>query len=308
MDIRGLGYIGLHATDPDAWLNFGTRVCGLMPARLCPGPDGALEKSGDGRASDGTVRLKLDDRLWRLAVHPAKADGLAYLGLELATPDALREAGAELEDAGHEVSEGGAETAAARGVGALLEVDDPDGNRLELFAQPQRDGEFVSPAGAEFVTGNLGLGHIVLMSRDVDASLAFYLDVLGFRRSDLFRFAPGAAGHFLHCNQRHHSLAVFPSPGEPGAHHMMLEMTQLDHVGRALDRAMRDEVPITASLGRHKNDQNVSFYMRSPSGIQLEIGWGGRTVGDDWVENEFCDGDTWGHHGPLMQPPDAAAD
>ena len=276
---------------------------GADAARAGWGPGEERLRAG----SDGTVRLKLDDRLWRLAVHPAEADGLAYLGLELATPGALREAAVELEAAGFAVREGGAERAAARGVGKLLEVDDPDGNRLELFAQPSRDGEFVSPQGAEFVTGSFGLGHVVLMSQDVEASLAFYLDVLGFRRSDLFRFAPGMAGHFLHCNSRHHSLAIFPSPGATGAHHMMLEMTQLDHVGRALDRAMRDDVPITSSLGRHKNDQNVSFYMSSPSGIQVEIGWGGRTVGEDWVENEFCDGDTWGHHGPLMEPPDGSA-
>ena len=303
MDVRGLGYVGLNATDPGAWLEFGTRVCGLMPAKMRPGAGGALEKS-DGGAGDATVRLKLDEQVWRLAVHPAEADGLAYVGLELAGPGALREAADELASAGYAVREGDGDEAAQRGVGELVEVADPDGHRIELFARPRRDGGFVSPAGAEFATGPLGMGHVVLTSQDVDASLAFYLDVLGFRRSDLIRLAPGVAGHFLHCNPRHHSLAIFPAFGEPGAHHLMLEMTELDHVGRALDRATRDDVPITASLGRHKNDQNVSFYMCSPSGIQVEIGWGGRTVGPDWIENEFCDGDTWGHHGPLMEPPD----
>jgi hypothetical protein len=38
--------------------------------------------------------------------------------------------------------------------------------------------------------------------------------------------------------------------------------------------------------------------MQGPSGFDLEIGWDGVLVGDDWVENEFGGGgDEWGHHG-----------
>jgi hypothetical protein len=38
--------------------------------------------------------------------------------------------------------------------------------------------------------------------------------------------------------------------------------------------------------------------MQGPSRFDIEIGWDGLMVGDDWVEHEFAGGgDTWGHHG-----------
>ncbi len=39
MKVRGLGYIGVSATDPLAWLEFGNRIIGAMPARTIPGED-----------------------------------------------------------------------------------------------------------------------------------------------------------------------------------------------------------------------------------------------------------------------------
>ena len=78
----------------------------------------------------------------------------------------------------------------------------------------------------------------------------------------------------------------------------MLETTSLNDVGRALDRAIRRGVSITSSLGRHRNDETVSFYMQGPSRFDIEIGWDSVLVDDDWIEHEFAGGgDTWGHHG-----------
>ena len=83
-----------------------------------------------------------------------------------------------------------------------------------------------------------------------------------------------------------------------GLQHLMLETTRLDHVGQALDRAISRGVTITSGLGRHRNDETVSFYMQGPSGFDIEIGWDAVIVGDDWVEHEFAGGgDLWGHRG-----------
>ena len=61
---------------------------------------------------------------------------------------------------------------------------------------------------------------------------------------------------------------------------------------------MAQKVPISSGLGRHRNDKTVSFYMKGPSGFDVEIGWDALLVGDDWVEHEFAGGgDDWGHHG-----------
>ncbi len=52
----------------------------------------------------------------------------------------------------------------------------------------------------------------------------------------------------------------------------MLEVDQLDDVGRALERVRKHQAPLSATLGRHMNDQMVSFYVRSPGGFDVEFG------------------------------------
>jgi 2,3-dihydroxybiphenyl 1,2-dioxygenase len=291
MELRGLGYVGVNAPDPAAWARFATDVCGLMLAPSVPGKPG----DAPGLGADGSAYLKLDARRWRLAVHQG-APGLAYLGLEVASLPALDAALAELERRGVRVRRGSSEELEARSVGGLAVLADPAGHRVELFASPALDHGFRSPVGAEFQTAG-GMGHAVLVVPDVEAELHFYRDLLGFARSDFFR-GPGISVHFLRCTARHHSVALIgPAPGS-ALHHLMFELTSLDGVGQALDRALAAGVPISSTLGRHINDRAVSFYMRSPGGFDVEIGWDAVLCGSDWVESEFAGaGDVWGHRG-----------
>ncbi len=53
--------------------------------------------------------------------------------------------------------------------------------------------------------------------------------------------------------------------------------TSLDDVGRAMDRCARNKAPLVSTLGRHANDEMVSFYVRTPSGFDIEYGTGGLT-------------------------------
>ena len=41
------------------------------------------------------------------------------------------------------------------------------------------------------------------------------------------------------------------------------------------------EIPLAMSLGRHTNDLMTSFYVRTPSGFEIEYGTGGLVVDDD---------------------------
>jgi 3,4-dihydroxy-9,10-secoandrosta-1,3,5(10)-triene-9,17-dione 4,5-dioxygenase len=301
--LSGLGYVGIGAPDPKAWRDFATEVCGLMPAKLLPGPrPGGVAipaPDADGIAADGTAFLKLDDQQWRIAVHPAQEPCLRYLGFEVSASSDLALARDFLAQHGVSVEPGSEAEREARGVAGLLVLRDPAGHRIELFSGPIRDRDFRSPQGMEFVTGNLGMGHAVLYVPEIEPALAFYRDVLGFRRTDYMVFGPGGMSiHFLRCSRRHHSLALLQVGELTGLQHLMLETTSLDDVGRALDRAIRRGVSITSSLGRHRNDETVSFYMQGPSRFDIEIGWDSVLVDDDWIEHEFAGGgDTWGHHG-----------
>ena len=49
----------------------------------------------------------------------------------------------------------------------------------------------------------------------------------------------------------------------------------LEDVGRAYDRAMDARVNIVNSLGQHSNDPMLSFYVQTPSGFNVELGWKG---------------------------------
>lgn len=316
MELNGLGYIGLNVPDPAAWLTFATDVIGVMPARALPGesfgipamPGSGPASAGSGTGPDGSVYLKIDDRQWRIGLHRADAPGVAYLGFEVAHADGLAAAVAELAGKGVTATAGTAEECAARGVAGLAWLTDPGGHRVELFHTPVNDFKWAAPFGNRFVTGELGLGHALMFCADMDASLAFYIDVLGFRRSDFIGFGPGMSAQFLRCTPRHHSIGLVHVGPFAGVHHLMLEVPSVDLVGAALDRAEAAGITITTTLGRHRNDNMLSFYMASPAGIDVEIGCEGTIVGDDWCDREFVEGDIWGHKGITPETLEAAAE
>ena len=81
------------------------------------------------------------------------------------------------------VQRGDAALATARGVTAIAWFHDPFGFRHELVTGQKR-GAAPFAAGHEisgFVTGDQGLGHIVLIVPDLNEATDFYVDLLGFR-------------------------------------------------------------------------------------------------------------------------------
>ena len=109
---------------------------------------------------------------------------------------------------------------------------------------------------------------------------------------------------FYHCNPRHHTLALAKAPFElpQKLHHLMVETNSRDDVGAAFDRAWTSGLGIPNGLGQHDNDRMFSFYVASPAGFQVEVGYGARTITDDWDDNRRYDRiSAWGHQ-PLRQP------
>jgi catechol 2,3-dioxygenase-like lactoylglutathione lyase family enzyme len=103
----------------------------------------------------------------------------------------------------------------------------------------------------------------------IDAALAFYRDLLGFRVSDFIR-APVTA-YFLHVNPRHHSLALVQGP-KSAMHHLLVELYSFDDVGQGYDIALSGQDRVAVKLGRHPNDLMTSFYTRTPSDMLVEVG------------------------------------
>ncbi len=284
--IDSLAYIGITSPRAEDWLTFGPEILGLEVA---------------GRGLDGAVRLRMDDFVHRIVVQPGARDDLAHLGWAVADGSALEATAAALEKAGIAVERGNAKLAALRAVKELAAFVDPFGFRHELAVglatgnSPFRPGRPISG----FVTGSGGLGHAVLIVPDMSQALRFYTDVLGFRLSDRIS-ERGMNLAFLHCNQRHHSIAFAAIPGLVGMHHLMLEVGSLDDVGAGLELCRARGLSLTMDLGRHPNDEMTSFYVRSPSGFEVEYGFGGRLVDDtSWVVRDYDAMSTWGHEPPA---------
>ena len=285
--IAALGYIVVESAQTEQWRAFGADVLGAQPV------------------SEGEeLRLRLDDRPYRLIVIPGARDHLESVGWEVRDAQTLEQIETSLGSAHVDFERASASEAFRRRVGGLVRLQDPSGNRLELYHSPLLDNtRFISPAGvSEFVTGELGLGHVVLPAPTFDETAAFYTDLLGFGLSDRMRLGAdedGAGGmrlQFYHCNPRHHSLALMEAPHPAGLVHFMIEVPNLNEVGFALDRCHRAEVPLSATLGRHTNDKMVSFYMKSPSGFDVEFGFDGSLVDPENVStSEITSVSDWGH-------------
>lgn len=286
--ISSLGYLGLGVKDLAAWEKFATQILGLQSA---------------GATEDGTLRLRMDEYAYRFALHQDDADDLSYIGWEVADAAALREVADRVRAAGVAVEAGSAELAAARGVAELVRFNDPNGIPSEAFYGPSVEFEkpFHSPrAISGFKTGEQGLGHLVVATADLDKSVKFYTEVLGFRISDFIDMKFGSFGltlAFMHCNPRHHTIALLPLPMPKRLLHFMLQCNSIDDVGATMYLVQEAGIEIAATLGRHTNDHMLSFYMRTPSGFEVEYGWGGREIDDRiWHVQKHHAPSIWGHH------------
>lgn len=287
-DIRALSYFVAQIENLDDWRRYAEDVLGMMTS---PAPGGGLY-------------VKMDERPFRMLIlEGAQACYLAS-GWELSGERAFEALLTRLRNADVAFELGDAALCEQRGVQALAMVRDPAGNRHELTWGHRSDCQpFVSPQGVpRFLTGEMGLGHTVLPAPCFDECRAFYRDLLGFEISDVFNFkatpdAPPVRIHFLHCaNPRHHSLAIAEYEVPSKCVHVMVEVENMTEVGRAHDRVAAHGVPLSATLGQHLNDRMTSFYMKTPSGFDLEYGCGGLQV--DWNEHsafEFTRVSLWGH-------------
>jgi 3,4-dihydroxy-9,10-secoandrosta-1,3,5(10)-triene-9,17-dione 4,5-dioxygenase len=287
--IRSLGYLRIEATDVQAWREFGVKILGMVEGRG-PNPE--------------ALYLRMDEFPARLIVIPGERDRLLASGWEASSLDGLREA---LEGAGVAVKDADEAELADRRVMEMIQFTDPFRNNLEIFTGAALEHRpAVSPYGHTFVTGDMGLGHVVLPALDTAAALRFYTEVLGFRLRDSMRMDPRAFGlpedmppmwmRFLGINQRHHSLALAPMPLPTKIVHLMIEVDSLDGVGRTWDRCLRKGIKPTSTMGRHANDLMVSFYVKTPGGFDIEYGTDGQLVDDNtWVARETTAVSLWGH-------------
>ena len=296
VEIRALGYLKVQTRHLDRWRELLVDVLGFA---LGTGPD-----------PDG-LYLRMDERRARLTVLPGETDRVLAVGWEVRDQFALADVRRAVEKAGTQVTALATEETDARGVEEAIAFDDPGGTPVEVFHGPILDHRpLLTAHGQRFVTDGLGMGHVVLPTTSMDATLAFYTEVLGFLPRGAMRIGgprtdPPRRVRFLGVNQRHHSLALVPAPhgADPGLVHLMVEADSLDAVGIALDRSRSSGFSISSTLGRHTNDKMVSFYVRAPGGWDIEYGTDGMLVDESHYTAEEITADSyWGHDWSASEP------
>jgi len=295
-DLKSLGYINISTSSIDRWRHFAFGVLGFAEGK---GP-----QNGDASA----LYLRMDERAARIIVVPGETDRVLTVGWEVRDHSALQRVKAVLDGAGVAFKQLSVAEAGARRVEEVITFEDPAGTTLEVFHGPVLDhSPVITPFGAKFVTGDQGLGHIVLPATDPGGTFDFYTEVLGFRSRGAFRVPLTPKGpkefgpvrvRFLGINERHHSLAICPAAHQrdPRVVHIMVEVDTLDAVGQALDRINTEGIQLSSTLGRHTNDKMVSFYVRAPGDWDIEFGTDGMRVDETYYTAEEITADSyWGH-------------
>ena len=284
MGVRSLGYLRLTAPDVDAWRRFAGEFLGMMEVRGSD-PDSAY--------------FRIDDFPARLVVSPGDQPAAAAIGLEVMDRRELAALARALRTEGIEVVDATTEECAERRVSGMVRFADPGGNPIELFYGPHLEhSAAVTPLVSGFVTGDMGMGHVIVTAEDGEAAYDFYTRVLGFVERNTMA---GGRVVFMGCNPRHHTLGVTTKRGPGQLLHLMLEVRTLDDVGLALDRAHRMDIPMMHTLGKHTNDRMVSFYVYSPENYAIEFGFDGLRVEEPTPTYEISSGAFWGHR--FTPPP-----
>lgn len=291
MGVANLGYVILEMQDPAGWAKFARSVLGF----------GVAKSFGE----RGAKYLRMDNAPFRYMIRKGEMDRFVAGGYQLSSKKAFTEQIATFEKAKVTVTMGTDKEAKHRAVKGFASVTDPSGNLVEFYYGRNKGEPFKPGLGIKtFKTGKMGLGHMVLPAPEHRATINFYQKYMGFQLSDdltLPAFAPEMPKqriYFMHAdNPRHHTLGLYNFPSPSGVIHLMAEVETMDEVGHCMDRVKEAGLHIFASLGRHSNDEMVSFYFFAPGGIGFEFGFDGKQV-KDWSKykpTKSTVGDIWGH-------------
>jgi extradiol dioxygenase len=244
--------------------------------------------------------LRLDERHHRITIHPGASNDLEYLGWELRGRIEFEEALKHLQHMGVRYQLATADELENRRVIDMASFRDPHNFRHEIYYGQQFECRIFAPGRPihGFVAGNLGIGHCVLIVPEVTREVQdFAIEVLGFKTFFPTRIGDSKLIEFYRCNARSHCLAYMEAPGMRGPHHFYIDTKHMDDVGQAYDRCLAQDA-VVMELGRLAQDDDISFYLRTPSGFDVQYGTNGRLFADEdeWV-NPSIMGDpvVWGH-------------
>jgi catechol-2,3-dioxygenase len=237
-----LGFVEVRTRDVSAIVDHYTRVLSFEVA----------DRDG------GTTYLTLGPDPHCVVVSPGEPTGRASMGLRLV--GSLDEAESALRSAGIDVTRS---TDPQPGITEALTIAEATTQAPVHLYEAGALGEVPAVHG----TRPTKLGHVASFAPDVDAIQKFYIDVLGFRWSDMV----GDFFTFLRCNTDHHTVNVMESDKHSGLHHSAFEMRDVVHLKDVLDVLAKHDVRLQWGMGRHGPGHNIFSYHTDPDGNRIEL-------------------------------------
>jgi catechol 2,3-dioxygenase len=119
------------------------------------------------------------------------------------------------------------------------------------------------------------IGHVHLKVADVDRSLAFYRDVLGFELqqrwgTDAAFISAGGYHHHIGLNSWESRGGSAPPPGTTGLYHVAIRYPTRAALADALRRLVDAGIPLT---GASDHGVSIALYLQDPDGNGVELYW-----------------------------------
>ena len=149
-----------------------------------------------------------------------------------------------------------------RGIDRAVRFRAPAGHVIEVFANMETAGPAHTGRGVQ----PRKFGHPMLACEDTGPTVAFLLDVLGFRLSD--DVGDGTLV-FMRCNPDHHGIGVGRGP-RAGLNHYAWGVESLGTLGLLGDVLARNGGSFIWGPGRHGAGQNQFTYHFDPAGCIVE--------------------------------------
>jgi catechol-2,3-dioxygenase len=134
-----------------------------------------------------------------------------------------------------------------------------EGHVLNISAEVARHADVVNDRSRP-----VKLSHVVLNAGRIIDERSFFIDLLGFRRSDSTEMM-----EFIRCSADHHSIALTRAEG-PSLNHMAYEMANFDGLMRGAGRLKQSGFNVEWGVGRHGPGDNVFTYFVEPNGFVTE--------------------------------------
>lgn len=163
-----------------------------------------------------------------------------------------------------------------------------------------RPGERAPAIFAEGPARPKRLGHALYTTTDLDASIAFLVDVLGFRVSDS---TPGLIA-FLRCSTDHHNIGLIQAPVH-FFHHSSWQVNDVDEIGQGGQHLLGGDPDRSVwGLGRHFLGSNYFWYFRDPAGHYAEYYADLDQITDEaaWIAKEWDPSKSLYAWGPPVPP------